>query len=102
MSPVILQQPRRVFFGVDCAARSAEELVQANRSAIRTTLGKSKQLALALAAPDFADANVTFATLDGYVFESTAPTGAWIYAGDWSTLPGYVQGFLDGSIAGNA
>lgn len=78
-----------------------EELVQANRSAIRTTLGKSKQLALALAAPDFADANVTFATLDGYVFESTAPTGAWIYAGDWSTLPGYVQGFLDGSIGGN-
>src|SRR5678815_2810174 len=34
MNPVILQQPRRVFFGVDCAARSAEELVQANRKKI--------------------------------------------------------------------
>jgi LCP family protein required for cell wall assembly len=81
---------------------SLQELVQANRSAIRTTLGKSKQLALALAAPDFSNENVTFATLQGYVYESYAPNGAWIYAGDWSTLPGYVQGFLDGSIAGNA
>jgi LCP family protein required for cell wall assembly len=81
---------------------SLEELVQANRSAIRTTLGKSKQLALALAAPDFSNENVTFATLQGYVYESYAPNGAWIYAGDWTTIPGYVQGFLDGSIAGNA
>jgi LCP family protein required for cell wall assembly len=81
---------------------SLEDLVTANRSAIRTTLGRSKQLALALAAPDFSNDNVTFATLQGYVYESTAPNGAWIYAGDWSTLPGYVQGFLDGSIDGNA
>ena len=33
---------------------------------------------------------------------STAPTGAWIYAGDWSSIPGFTQGFLDGSIPGNA
>jgi hypothetical protein len=81
---------------------SLQDLITANRDAIRTTLGRSKQLALALAAPDFTNDSVTFATLQGYVYESTAPNGAWIYAGDWSQLPGYVQGFLDGSIAGNA
>ncbi|MGH2548097.1 MAG: LCP family protein, partial [Thermomicrobiales bacterium] len=59
---------------------SLEELVKANRSAIRTTLGKSKQLALALAAPDFSNDNVSFASLQGYVYESYAPNGAWIYA----------------------
>jgi len=79
-----------------------QELVNLNRSAYRTNLGRSKQLALALAAPDFTNDGVTFATLQNYIYPSTASNGAWIYAGDWSQIPGYVQGFLDGSIEGNA
>jgi len=79
-----------------------QQLVLEHRSTIRTNLGRSKQLALALAAPDFSNGNVEFATLQSYVFASTAPTGAWIYAGDWSSIPGFTQSFLDGSIPGNA
>jgi LCP family protein required for cell wall assembly len=81
---------------------SLQDLVNANRGAYRTNLGRSKQLALALAAPDFTNDGVTFATLQNYIYPSTASNGAWIYAGDWSQIPGYVQGFLDGSIDGNA
>jgi polyisoprenyl-teichoic acid--peptidoglycan teichoic acid transferase len=81
---------------------SLQELVNANRSAYRTNLGRSKQLALALAAPDFSNDSVSFTTLQNHIYPSTASNGAWIYAGDWSQIPGYVQGFLDGSIEGNA
>src|SRR5581483_7906675 len=34
MTPVLLQQPKRVFFGVDCAQRSAEEFAAAGRKRI--------------------------------------------------------------------
>jgi LCP family protein required for cell wall assembly len=83
-------------------ASTLQDLVLEYRSAIRTNLGRSKQLAFALAAPDFSNDRVEFATIQDYVYASTAPTGAWIYAGDWSSLPGYTQGFLAGSIGGNA
>jgi LCP family protein required for cell wall assembly len=73
------------------------ELIQTYRSAIRTDLGRSKQLALALAAPNFSNDNVAFTTINGYVYPDTAPNGAWIYSGDWSSLPGFVQGFLAGA-----
>ncbi len=79
-----------------------QNLVIEHRSTIRTNLGRSKQLALALAAPDFSNSRVEFATLQNSVFASPAPTGAWIYAGDWSSIPGFTQGFLNGSIPGNA
>lgn len=69
-----------------------------NRSAIRTDLGASKQLALALAAPDFTNDGVEFGTLAGLVYPDTAPGGMWIYSGDWSQIPGYVEAFLSGQI----
>lgn len=86
--------------GLDSEA--LQSLVLEHRSAIRTDLGRSKQLALALAAPDFTNSTVEFATLTPYIWASTAWNGAWIYAGDWSTIPGFTQGFLNGDIAGNA
>lgn len=74
------------------------DLVTRHRSAVRTDLGRSKQLALALAAPDFSNDHVTFGTLNGLVYPDTAPGGMWIFSGDWSQIPGYVQGFLSGAI----
>ena len=79
-----------------------QTLVLEHRSTIRTNLGRSKQLALALAAPDFSNSQVEFATLSNYIWPSTAWNGAWIYAGDWASIPGFAQGFLNGEIAGNA
>ena len=74
------------------------DLVTKYRKSVRTDLGKSKQLALALAAPDFTNDDVVFTTLNGYIYADYAPNGMWIYSGDWTQIPGYVQGFLDGSI----
>lgn len=81
---------------------SLQNIVLENRNAVRTNLGRSKQLALALAAPDFSNSQVEFATLSSYIWPSTAWNGAWIYAGDWSALPAFAQGFLSGEIPGNA
>lgn len=74
------------------------DLVKENRKTVRTDLGPSKQLAYALAAPDFRNENVAFASLQDYVYEDTAPNGMWIYSGMWDEIPGFVEGFLDGTI----
>lgn len=71
-------------------------LVQAHKKAVRTDLGPSKQLAFALAAPNFSNDGVTFGTLNGLVYADTAPNGMWIYSGDWNQIPGYVEAFLSG------
>lgn len=74
------------------------DLLKKTRDAVRTDLSLEAQLALALAAPDFSNDDVVFATLTPYLFADYAPNGAWIYAGDWSQLPGLVQGFLAGTV----
>lgn len=70
------------------------QLMWKHRKSIRTDLPKSVQLALALAAPRFINDGVQFTTLSDYIYPDTAPDGAWIYSGDWSQIPGFVQGFL--------
>jgi LCP family protein required for cell wall assembly len=79
-------------------APNLDEMILTHRKAVRTDLGKSKQLALALAAPDFTNDGVVFTTINSFIYADYAPNGMWIYSGDWSQIPGYVQGFLDGSI----
>lgn len=71
------------------------DIVKKNRKTVRTDLNASKRLALALAAPSFQNDNVAFANLISLVYPDTAPGGMWIYSGDWSQIPGYVQGFLN-------
>jgi LCP family protein required for cell wall assembly len=75
------------------------DLVEKHRKAVRTDLRRSERLALALAAPSFTNDRVTFATLNHLVYPDNAPNGMWIYSGDWSRIPAYVQGFLDGTIS---
>ena len=67
--------------------------------AVRTDLGPSKRLALALSAPSFTNDSVFFTTLNGLIYPDTAANGMWIYSGDWSQIPGYVEGFLNGDIS---
>ncbi len=73
------------------------DLIKKHRKAVRTDLSRAEQLALALAAPSFTQDDVVFTTLNGLIYPDTAPNGMWIYSGDWSQLPGFVQGFLNGS-----
>jgi LCP family protein required for cell wall assembly len=74
------------------------DIVKENKKKVRTDLGPSKQLTYALAAPDFTNENVKFATLQHLVYDDTAANGMWIYSGVWEEIPGYVAGFLDGTI----
>lgn len=74
------------------------EIVKEHKETVRTDLGPSKRLAYALAAPDFTNENVQFATLQDYVYDDYAANGMWIYSGVWDQIPGFVHGFLDGTI----
>lgn len=74
------------------------EIVKKHRKSVRTDLNASKRLSLALAAPSFNNDDVTFANLVSMVYPDTAPGGMWIYSGDWSQIPSYVQGFLNGDV----
>jgi polyisoprenyl-teichoic acid--peptidoglycan teichoic acid transferase len=74
------------------------EIMVENMGAVRTDLGPSKRLALALAAPEFTNDGVTFSSLNGLVYPDSTSSGMWIYSGDWSQIPGYVDGFLSGAL----
>lgn len=71
-------------------------IVKKHRKSVRTNLTNSQQLALTAAAPSFSNDGVSFTTLSGMIYPDTGPGGMWIYSGDWSQIPGYVQGFLGG------
>jgi LCP family protein required for cell wall assembly len=73
-------------------------LVEDYRKVVRNNLGRSRRLALALAAPSFTTESVEFTDLLSFVWGDTTSEGMWIYSGDWSQMPGYVQGFLNGTI----
>jgi anionic cell wall polymer biosynthesis LytR-Cps2A-Psr (LCP) family protein len=79
-------------------AETLPDLVAEHASAIRTDLSRSKRLALALAAPSFSNDSVVFGTLNGLVYADSTAEGMWIYSGDWSQIPGYVESFLSGEI----
>jgi len=74
------------------------DVVKENKKKVKTDLGPSKQLAYALAAPDFTNEKVAFASLQDLVYEDTTAGGMWIYAGMWDQIPAFVEGFLDGTI----
>jgi len=74
------------------------EIVKTHRKTVKTDMGPSKHLALALAAPDFTNENVAFTTIMDYVYESTAANGAYIYAGDVAQISGFMEGVLSGEI----
>ncbi|HEY7034606.1 MAG TPA: LCP family protein [Thermomicrobiales bacterium] len=80
----------------DKIAAKLPSIVKKHRKSIRTNLTGTEQVALTAAAPSFTNDGVSFATLGGLVYPDTAPGGMWIYSGDWSQIPGYVQGFLNG------
>ena len=73
-------------------------LYKAKRKYVHTTLSKAEQLALLDAVTGFSESDVSFGSLLPYVSPGSTDAGAWIYVGDWSQIPGYVEGFLNGDI----
>lgn len=75
---------------------SLPDFVEQYRKSVRNNLGRSRRLALALAAPSFTAESISFANLDEFVWGDTTSDGMWVYSGDWERIPGFVQGFLNG------
>ncbi len=74
------------------------ELVDAARDAVVTNIPDAVQAQLIAAVPTIDPENVIFGTMTDLLWGDTTDSGMWVYQGDWSTLPGYVQGFLNGDI----
>lgn len=74
------------------------ELVDATRDAVMTTIPLPVQAHLITAVPNIAPESVVWGTITQFLWGDTTDSGMWVYQGDWSTLPGYVQGFLDGTV----
>ncbi|MGI8475216.1 MAG: LCP family protein [Thermomicrobiales bacterium] len=73
-------------------------LYKKHRKSVQTSLSKQQQLGLVLAAPSFSNDSVAFTSLINYVSPGSTPEGMWIYSGDWSQIPAFVEGFLAGTI----
>lgn len=72
------------------------ELVEATRDAVTTNIPDDVRNQLIAAVPNIDAANVAWGTMTEYLWGDTTASGMWVYQGDWSVLPGYVQGWLAG------
>jgi len=74
------------------------ELVVALNDAVKTDLSLEVQAQLMVALPNIQRENLSFTNIEDQLWSDYTAGGAWIYQGDWATLPGYVQAWLDGSV----
>ena len=74
------------------------DLVASLAGAVRTDIPLDVQLRLIAMLPNLAAESVSFTNIDDQLWADSTADGAWIYQGDWSTLPGYVQSWLDGEL----
>lgn len=74
------------------------ELVSTLRDSVITTIPTNVQLQLIAAVPEIDPANVVWGTMTHLLWGGTTDSGMWVYQGDWTVLPGYMQAFLDGTV----
>ncbi len=100
-----IMRQQLVLYGLLSKATSEEyvhdlpDMVHDYRRSVRNDLGAARRLTLALAAPSFTADSVAFTDLLPYVYSDYTTAGMWVYSGDWSQIPGVVQGFLAGATA---
>ena len=73
-------------------------LVEALRNAVRTDLPFDLQGRLMAMLPELSREDLAFTNIEDQLWSGYTAEGAWIYQGDWSTLPGYVQAWLADEI----
>lgn len=73
------------------------ELVATLRDSVITTIPTDVQLQLIAAVPEIDPQNVVWGTMTHLLWGGTTDSGMWVYQGDWTVLPGYMQGFLEGT-----
>ncbi len=64
---------------------------------VRTDIPASVQARLIPMLPTLSNEDLAFINLTEQLFADYSADGQWIYNGDWSVLPGYVQSWLDGA-----
>lgn len=74
------------------------ELIVTMSDLVHTTIPAEVQVQLIAMIPGLSAENVTFGNLDTQLSSGYTTGGAWIYQGDWATLPGYVDSWLNGAI----
>lgn len=72
------------------------ELAAALNDAVRTDIPLEVRTRLLAALPDIQPENLSFTNIEERLWSDYTAGGAWIFQGDWSTLPGYVQSWLTG------
>jgi anionic cell wall polymer biosynthesis LytR-Cps2A-Psr (LCP) family protein len=74
------------------------EIIAALQDTVITTIPTNVQLQLAAAIPTIDPENVDWGTMTHLLWGGTTESGMWVYQGDWTQLPGYMQAFLDGTL----
>lgn len=74
------------------------ELLDRGREYAITNIPIEVQAQLVAAVPDIPEDNVHWGTFTHLLWGDVVAGGMWVYQGDWSQLPGYVQAFLNGEI----
>jgi polyisoprenyl-teichoic acid--peptidoglycan teichoic acid transferase len=77
-------------------------LVTSMSDLVRTDIPLEIQVQLISLLPDLASDDITFGNLESQLWSGYTEGGAWIYQGDWATLPGYVESWLNGTISASA
>jgi len=73
-------------------------LIASLGGAVRTDVGFEVQVRLMAVLPGLSPEDLAFVNIDDQLWPDYTDDGAWIYRGDWDTLPGYVQSWLEGTI----
>lgn len=74
------------------------ELITTMSDLVHTTIPAEVQARLIPMIPNLSDENVVWGNIDSQLWSGYTEGGAWIYQGDWSTLPGYVDAWLNGEL----
>lgn len=74
------------------------ELIAILQDSVITTIPANVQLQLAAAVPTINPEDVVWGSMTHLLWSDTTETGMWVYQGDWTQLPAYMQAFLDGAI----
>lgn len=65
---------------------------------VHTDISPELQIKLIAALPQVSIDNIAFTNIDRLLSSGYTEGGAWIYRGDWNTLPAYVRSWLNGEV----
>jgi LCP family protein required for cell wall assembly len=76
--------------------RVPELITTLSGGVVRYDIAPAIQAELLLLLPQLTSESLAFTNIENQLWSDYTSGGAWIYQGDWSTLPGYVQSWLAG------